>query len=107
MLDFITKVNGAVNNFVWGVPAMILIIGVGLYLTLRTRCIQIRRFGTSMRETIGDFPIVVGSGVKPNNVLEYLEYADGAIVGRGFKDGERVDLNLVKEFMAIVKSKYN
>ena len=53
MLDFITNVNKAVNNFVWGVPAMILIIGVGLYLTLRTRCIQIRRFGTSMRETIG------------------------------------------------------
>lgn len=61
----------------------------------------------SMRETIGDFPILVGAGVKPHNVLEYLEYADGAIVGRGFKDGERVDLNLVKEFMAIVKSKYN
>ena len=53
MLDFITNVNKAVNNFVWGVPAMILIIGVGLYLTLRTRCIQLRRFGTSMRETIG------------------------------------------------------
>ena len=53
MLDFITNVNKAVNNFVWGVPAMILIIGVGLYLTLRTHCIQIRGFGTSMRETIG------------------------------------------------------
>ena len=53
MLDFITNVNKAVNNFVWGVPAMILIIGVGLYLTLRTRCIQLRKFGTSMCETIG------------------------------------------------------
>ena len=53
MLDIITNVNKAVNNFVWGVPAMILIIGVGLYLTLRTRCIQLRRFGTSMRETVG------------------------------------------------------
>ena len=30
MLEFITNVNKAVNNFVWGVPAMILIIGVGL-----------------------------------------------------------------------------
>ncbi len=25
-----TRVNAAVNNFVWGVPAMICIIGVGL-----------------------------------------------------------------------------
>ena len=53
MLDFITKVNGAVNNFVWGVPAMVLIIGVGLYLTLRLRCVQIRRFGHALRNTIG------------------------------------------------------
>ena len=53
MLDFITRVNGAVNNFVWGVPAMVLIIGVGLYLTLRLRCVQIRRFGHALRNTIG------------------------------------------------------
>ena len=26
MLDFITKINGAVNNFVWDVPAMALIM---------------------------------------------------------------------------------
>ena len=53
MLDFITNLNSAVNNFVWGVPAMILIMGVGLYLTLRLRFVQIRKFGVSMRETIG------------------------------------------------------
>ena len=53
MIDFITRINTAVNNFVWGVPAMILIIGVGLYLTLRLRFVQIRKFGVSMRETIG------------------------------------------------------
>ena len=53
MLDFITRVNGAVNNFVWGVPAMVLIMGVGLYLTLRLRFVQIRRFGHALRNTIG------------------------------------------------------
>jgi len=53
MLEFITNLNNAVNNFVWGVPAMVLIIGVGLYLTLRLRFVQIRKFGLSMKETIG------------------------------------------------------
>ena len=53
MLDFITQINSAVNDFVWGVPAMILIMGVGLYLTLRLRFVQIRKFGVSMKETIG------------------------------------------------------
>ncbi len=53
MLEWITRVNDAVNNFVWGVPAMVLIIGVGLYLTIRTRFIQVRKFGFSMKETLG------------------------------------------------------
>ena len=53
MLEFIETINNAVNNFVWGVPAMVCIIGVGLYLSIRTGFIQIRRFGYSMRSTIG------------------------------------------------------
>ena len=53
MLEFIESVNGAVNDFIWGVPAMICIIGVGLYLSIRTGFIQIRKFGYSMRCTIG------------------------------------------------------
>lgn len=53
MLDFIAKINGYVNNFIWGVPAMICIIGVGLYLTFRTKCIQVRKFHSAMKNTIG------------------------------------------------------
>lgn len=53
MLELITRINSAVNSFVWGVPAMILIIGVGLYLTLRLNFLQIRKFVYSMRQTVG------------------------------------------------------
>ena len=35
MLALIKSVNKAVNNFIWGVPAMILLMGVGLYLSVR------------------------------------------------------------------------
>ena len=52
-METITTVNAAVNNFVWGVPAMICIVGVGLWLSVQTKFIQFRRFGTSMRETFG------------------------------------------------------
>jgi len=31
-----------VNGFVWGLPALVMILGVGLYLTLRTGFVQIR-----------------------------------------------------------------
>ena len=35
MLDLIASVNQIVNDFIWGVPAMICIIGVGLYLAIQ------------------------------------------------------------------------
>ncbi len=53
MIEQITQINGAINDFVWGVPAMICIIGVGLWLSCRTRFIQIRKFGRAMKATIG------------------------------------------------------
>ncbi len=53
MLQLIETINSAVNNFIWGVPAMICIIGVGLYLSIRTRFIQIRKFPYAMKTTIG------------------------------------------------------
>lgn len=53
MLQMIEQVNSAVNDFVWGVPAMICIIGVGLLLSIRTGFLQIREFPYMLRVTIG------------------------------------------------------
>lgn len=53
MLQLIETINSAVNNFIWGVPAMICIIGVGLYLSCRLHFIQLRKFSYAMKVTIG------------------------------------------------------
>lgn len=53
MIQTIENINGAVNSFIWGVPAMICIIGVGLILSVRTNFIQIRKFGHALKMTIG------------------------------------------------------
>lgn len=53
MLSTIEAINNAVNNFIWGVPAMICIIGVGLVLSFRTRFLQIRKFPYAMKVTFG------------------------------------------------------
>ena len=53
MFEMIKKINDAVNSFVWGLPAMVCIIGVGLLLTFRTRFIQFRKFGYTFKITIG------------------------------------------------------
>ncbi len=53
MLQIIETINTAVNNFIWGVPAMVCIFGVGLYLSIRTNFLQIRKFPYAIRTTLG------------------------------------------------------
>ena len=53
MLELIKNINSAVNSFIWGVPAMVCIIGVGFYLSIGTRFIQIRKFPLAIKTTIG------------------------------------------------------
>ena len=66
MLQTIENTNSAVNSFVWGVPAMICIIGVGLVLSCRTKFIQLRKFGYALKMTIG-------------RIFEKKEASDGAM----------------------------
>ena len=51
MLDFLEKLNG----FVWGLPALIGILGVGLYLTLRTGFAQLRFLPKAIRDFCSRF----------------------------------------------------
>jgi len=59
------------------------------------------------KEVTSGTPIFVGSGLRPDNVKEYLKYADGAIVGTWFKKGgdvsREVDVKRVREFMDKVR----
>lgn len=53
MLDSIASINKVVSDFIWGVPAIVCIIGVGLLLSIRTNFIQVRKFGLALKNTIG------------------------------------------------------
>lgn len=53
MIEKVTQINGVVNNFVWGVPALTLLIGTGVLMTVLTRFFQFTHFGHSMKETVG------------------------------------------------------
>ena len=53
MLAQIEAINSAVNGVVWGPIMLVLLVGTGIYLTLRTRGLQARRFGFILRNTIG------------------------------------------------------
>ena len=52
-LDGLASVNGKINGVVWGVPALILLIGTGILMTVITRFFQFTRFGHMWKNTIG------------------------------------------------------
>ena len=53
MLQTIESVNAVINKFIWGIPAIVCIIGVGFYLSIRLRFIQIRKFSLAIKNTLG------------------------------------------------------
>ncbi len=52
-IEIVELVNGKLNDFAWGPIMLALLIGTGVYLTIRTRCIQVTKFGYIMKNTIG------------------------------------------------------
>lgn len=64
VIDAIAKANSFVNNIVWGWPAIILILLTGILLTIRTKFLQVTKFGDSMKSTIGETFSSVGSKKK-------------------------------------------
>ena len=52
-MEMIANINSAINGIVWGIPMLVLLLGAGLFLTLRTGGVQFRRFGYAMKNTIG------------------------------------------------------
>ena len=56
METFISKVeavNGAVNSFAWGPLMLLLLVGTGVYLTVRVKWLQVTHFGRILKNTIG------------------------------------------------------
>lgn len=49
------KLLESVNHFVWGIPALIFILGVGIYLSICTRFAQIRYFPRAIKSFIAQF----------------------------------------------------
>ena len=49
----VSSVNAAINNFAWGPVMLLLLVGTGIYLSIRTGFLQATRFGYVMRNTLG------------------------------------------------------
>ena len=56
MENFVSKVeavNSAVNSFAWGPLMLLLLVGTGVYLTVRVHWLQVTHFGRILKATVG------------------------------------------------------
>ena len=49
----IEKINNIVNSFVWGPYMLVLLVGTGIYMSIRTRLFQITKINLWMKSTYG------------------------------------------------------
>lgn len=50
-MERLMEINGIINEFVWGPPMLFLLVGTGVYLTLRTKFFSITKMGYILKNT--------------------------------------------------------
>ena len=80
-LDSLTEWTGMIAGLAWGIPSIILLVGTGLYLTLRLRLIQLRGFKHAFQLITGKYD----KSTDPGEVTHFqaLSTALSATVGTG------------------------
>lgn len=81
--DAIAKGNGWLNDIVWGIPALVLLMGAGVILTVGLKGFQFRKFGYAMKHTVGKMFKKQTAKAGEVTPLQALTTALAATVGTG------------------------
>lgn len=82
-LDGLLKVVQTANAYLADYVLIILLIGTGLYFTIRTKFVQIRCFGQGMRKVFGNFKLHGGKQKSGMSSFQAFTTAVAAQVGTG------------------------
>lgn len=83
MLETIARIDAYLNGIVWGVPAMVCVLGVGIYLTLRSKGIQFRKLGYSIKTVFSKLFSKSSAADGATTPFQSLSTALAATVGTG------------------------
>lgn len=53
VMETIMALSSRINGLVWGIPMLVLMVGCGIFMSSRLGFVQFRRFGYTMRNTLG------------------------------------------------------
>lgn len=79
ILSIVQKINLYLSDYI----LVILLVGTGLFFTIKTRCVQLRCFGEGMRNVFGKFTLHGGKQEGGLSSLQALTTAIAAQVGTG------------------------
>ncbi len=82
-MDFLLKIVQDINSYLSNYILIILLVGVGLYYTIRTRFVQVRCFGEGMKQVFGKFSLKGGKQESGLSSFQALATAIAAQVGTG------------------------
>src|SRR3990172_3639497 len=82
-MENVLKFTNMLNAYLWGAPMIVAIIGVGLYLAIMSRFIQLRRFLRMWRETFVRTFRGEGAGEGDISPFQAVNVALGGTVGVG------------------------
>ncbi|WP_449354262.1 alanine/glycine:cation symporter family protein [Zongyangia hominis] len=77
MTNMLTALNDHINDFVWGPFMLILLLGTGIYLTVRTKFFQLSKFGRMLKCTLGS----LFSGKKKAGKISPFQAMSTALAG--------------------------
>ena len=79
LLNIVANINSYLSNYI----LIILLVGVGLYFTIRTRFVQVRCFGEGLKQVFGKFSLKGGKQASGLSSFQALATAIAAQVGTG------------------------
>ena len=82
-MAFIESIVSAFNGVLWGWPMLILLVGTGVFFTIRTKFIQVRFFGAGMKKVFGGIKFKGGKQEGGLSSFQALTTAIAAQVGTG------------------------
>ncbi len=84
MMEAFTALVTQASDYLWNWVLLVLLVGTGLYFTLRLRFVQVRRFGEGMRRLFGGFSLHgKAAGKDGMSSFQALTTAVAAQVGTG------------------------
>lgn len=82
-MSWIERINQVVNNFVWGPVMLVLLVGVGVFYTIRLKGFQISKIGLWLKGTFGALFQKKQAGKGAVTPFQALTTALAATVGTG------------------------